>query len=61
MNFDADEDIEAKKLLLHDIDECLNDESFKDDSLSDEEKQAFDEIKELVESLRDTISSSLEE
>ncbi len=60
LNFDSGEDIEEKKQLLAEIDECLNDEEFQDDNLTPDEEEAFNEIKSLVESLKETIQNSID-
>lgn len=60
LNFDSGEDIEEKRQLLAEIDECLNDEEFQGEKLTPDEEEAFNEIKSLVESLKETIQSSIE-
>jgi len=60
LNFDSGEDIEEKKQLLAEIDECLDDEEFQGENLTPDEEEAFNEIKSLVESLKDTIQKSID-
>ncbi len=61
LNFDSGEDIEEKRQLLAEIDECLNHEEFQGEKLTPDEEEAFNEIKSLVQSLKETIQNSIDD
>lgn len=61
LNFDSGEDIEEKRQLLAEIDECLNHEEFQGEKLTEDEEEAFNEIKSLVQSLKETIQNSIDD